>query len=664
MATPEGTIPDSWFDPPLPDYVYASLPDPATHIRLIEIAIDHTDAPSIRISIYATPLDSAPPYQAVSYTWGVATGIRDLLIHDGVDEKRLVVGTNCADVLQQLAHFKITKYYWVDAICINQTDAKEKGYQVGMMGEIFSRAECVLACLGVQQNDDEFLVDMLNDFDRYLDAQKTSTIIFMARGSLWGAEESGCLETCEEWLEALSDENTLRLCKALDDLAQHPYFKRVWVLQEMFLARRLRIFLGLDEVKLTTLLFWWRDSKAHWFFHEIYHTDFSYKSMSKQPGILSKKLRAAESGEAYLADAHWTDPTYFEDFGGSLLDAEFEEFLQDCVLPVGPGSRRTAKTPSAVVLICQHRHCLDPRDTVYGTLALADWSRGLILTPDGSNIPKGRRANSVMDSDYTKSPFELAKEVMLRFTTVSDMWNVMTMLRLGYRDTEVLAGADKRNSQYSVPTVWDGTEDNFIHSAKQSPQNQVLIVEGGVQVTRDGPWTHELTWVHDGQYTRILGPNGMVNGVASAGVQCGDWLVPTSRCYGVVLRQSVSAPRYYDIVGRLSWTSLSMPETPGLTAFMIWFGVEDLLVHIVCGSPFFLEYASSDELGKGLGWAPSIPFCAQPRSSFAEIPMEPRQWSKEEFRMGGETIRSAMLEDWRRNLPGQQSNFKARSHGG
>lgn len=37
---------------------------------------------------------------------------------------------------------------WIDAICINQTDLDEKGYQVELMGDIYSKASHVLIWLG------------------------------------------------------------------------------------------------------------------------------------------------------------------------------------------------------------------------------------------------------------------------------------------------------------------------------------------------------------------------------------------------------------------------------------------------------------------------------------------------------------------------------------
>jgi hypothetical protein len=57
----------------------------------------------------------------------------EITVDTGDGKEHMTVRRNCANVLRQLAHFKTTKYYWVDAICINQDDQHEKGFQVDMM---------------------------------------------------------------------------------------------------------------------------------------------------------------------------------------------------------------------------------------------------------------------------------------------------------------------------------------------------------------------------------------------------------------------------------------------------------------------------------------------------------------------------------------------------
>ncbi|KAH7345856.1 heterokaryon incompatibility, partial [Pyrenochaeta sp. MPI-SDFR-AT-0127] len=92
-------------------------------------------------------------YHAISYTWSDPACEEDIAIGESKDNDqrggrggctRLTVHKDCAHVLRQLAHFNTMKYYWVDAICIDQNDDYGKSHKVAMMDDIFSRAEGVL----------------------------------------------------------------------------------------------------------------------------------------------------------------------------------------------------------------------------------------------------------------------------------------------------------------------------------------------------------------------------------------------------------------------------------------------------------------------------------------------------------------------------------------
>ena len=50
--------------------------------------------------------------------------------------------------LRRLRHLEKSRTLWIDALCINQEDTKEKEVQVAMMGQIYSRASCGLLWLG------------------------------------------------------------------------------------------------------------------------------------------------------------------------------------------------------------------------------------------------------------------------------------------------------------------------------------------------------------------------------------------------------------------------------------------------------------------------------------------------------------------------------------
>jgi hypothetical protein len=51
---------------------------------------------------------------------------------------------------------------WIDAICINQIDEEEKGWQVALMGDIYRQAFGVLAWLGASADNSDTVIDYLN----------------------------------------------------------------------------------------------------------------------------------------------------------------------------------------------------------------------------------------------------------------------------------------------------------------------------------------------------------------------------------------------------------------------------------------------------------------------------------------------------------------------
>ncbi|KAF6810017.1 gag protein [Colletotrichum plurivorum] len=124
-------------------FQYEALPDEKAYIRLLEVQeLDTTAIYGVRCQLTAWPLEHAPGFHAVSYTWGDPE--QTTFIH--VNGKLLEVRRNCEYALKQAGCHGGTRFHWVDAICINQGDHQEKSHQVQMMGRIFKSADLVLAC--------------------------------------------------------------------------------------------------------------------------------------------------------------------------------------------------------------------------------------------------------------------------------------------------------------------------------------------------------------------------------------------------------------------------------------------------------------------------------------------------------------------------------------
>ncbi|KAJ1324125.1 HET domain-containing protein [Microdochium nivale] len=91
-----------------------------------------------------TPRGKRMKYQALSYVWGHSMSKTPILLNC----QDVHVTVNLELALRLLRHVEKEVVFWIDALCINQSDMAERNDQVGQMREIFEQAENVVAFLG------------------------------------------------------------------------------------------------------------------------------------------------------------------------------------------------------------------------------------------------------------------------------------------------------------------------------------------------------------------------------------------------------------------------------------------------------------------------------------------------------------------------------------
>lgn len=612
--------------PPRQSSVYSALADPKKYIRLLKVETDHANVPRsdrIRISIHTTFFDQTLIYHAVSYAWGSSSEEEEITLDTGDGEEHMTVRKNCAEALRQLAHFKTTKYYWVDAICINQSDQHEKGFQVDMMGRIFRQAECVLACIGTPHGNEQSLTHCLRGFQ----------VTCFPRGThdRHEQEREHCLRFAEQWLNEISDAQSLRLAKALDDVAKLPYFTRVWILQELYLARDLKIFYGSDEVQLSTLLFWWQHLNPH--------------SPKEDPPLLCKKLYSTGTGLAYIEKTRRDDPKFFTDEGGYRLGKAYENLLLKCV-PSTAVEVNTPKEPipiSYILDLCEGKICQDPRDTVYGTLELANWRDAMELTLDG-DILKVRE--DVMKADYSKLPVDLAKELLPYFNDIGQMLQFLKMLKI--LPSDISTSHDTVSQQHVNSSTLMEYDEHVVAMAKLSAQRHVHVAGGCVQLTSEGPFRLEYLQYSSGAYAGIIDSNASLRGIATVGTHTDDWIFPTSCGCGIVIRQVNARSIFYTIVGRVAWLPDPIRDDVPVTTFMFCLGVEDMIVHLIHSAGVWEEWSQLQGPSEALQAALSLPFCSKPFSSFAVLLDDERTYLEWDFKgkEEREVITWSLMKQW------------------
>jgi hypothetical protein len=156
-----------------------------------------------------------PPYIGLSYAWGENVRYDDV----DFDGQLFPVSRNLWHFLDQMRRGGKYATSWIDANCIDQSNTKARNHQIQMMQQIYSNAVSVPVWL------DEEDVGAHSNFA--LDYLKRS----------------------EDWHKALYFANSASFplpqeTEAVFALCNRPYWTRVWMVQEIVLARDITVHCG------------------------------------------------------------------------------------------------------------------------------------------------------------------------------------------------------------------------------------------------------------------------------------------------------------------------------------------------------------------------------------------------------------------------------------
>ena len=121
---------------------YQALDSEKREIRLCSFTELAEASENLTATLQAFELHHSPPYTALSYEWGDATGNASVLLGGA----KLAIRQNLAKFLTTLLRLDFhDTYFWIDQICIDQDSIVERNHQVRLMSEIYSNAEEVIA---------------------------------------------------------------------------------------------------------------------------------------------------------------------------------------------------------------------------------------------------------------------------------------------------------------------------------------------------------------------------------------------------------------------------------------------------------------------------------------------------------------------------------------
>ncbi|KAM3420561.1 hypothetical protein BST61_g3823 [Cercospora zeina] len=306
------------------------LDNPQSHIRLLRFDRSHEKEPSfagnVRLETY--DLFEAPPYAAISYTWGSEIPRRSLRV-DGKNV-RILQSSWCA--IKQAFGEGSFAHVWIDSVCIDQTSSEEKSFQVQLMSTIYRKAVHVLVSLGPISS-------------RYsLTARQIFRLENDPAWAAWDADAPPAwagnedqsasqrrIKILEKWFHRDSGVRKLRkIREELRQIALLPYWTRVWIVQEISLAGVVRLMLG--------------DYTIHWRSLSEFYNFISSRSPNGVPPQPLTLLYASK-------------------LPGRMISTE--------------------QSLPKVLQTFSTQQCSDPRGRVYGLLSLISWPKPYAyITPD------------------------------------------------------------------------------------------------------------------------------------------------------------------------------------------------------------------------------------------------------------------------------------------
>ncbi|CAG8961084.1 hypothetical protein HYFRA_00002626 [Hymenoscyphus fraxineus] len=232
-------------------------------IRLIEITEPDSllppDSDPLKLRIFKAPMPGSneakdteqesitPRYLALSYTWGPPQPSHTISINNAPFK----IGKSLFEALSQLRS-TIDLPIWIDAICIDQMNTAEKGPQLGKMYDIYSHAERTIIWLGSGKPSTPVLFERLerlgNDAIRagIWDLQERDFKIWHDRGDPRTTEIKSQLESL--MMSSRNADPPFPLDALFDLSHEVPWFRRVWILQELSAAKDYEFMYGSSTI--------------------------------------------------------------------------------------------------------------------------------------------------------------------------------------------------------------------------------------------------------------------------------------------------------------------------------------------------------------------------------------------------------------------------------
>lgn len=209
-----------------------------------------------------TPTDpykvyTGPKYTGISYCWDQPS-TQKLTIH--INSRPYQIQPTVHAILRTMREPVSPTHVWIDSICINQSDDAEKALQVQLMRLIYENADYVAGWLRGPSNPDpgSRYETSWRDLKDFWAPRRSNSFEYRAREMLGRINSTMYIQQDFDFASTLwnrnADTSSTTVAQslpgsqedwaALQTLITNPYFTRVWIIQEVVVARRVILHYG------------------------------------------------------------------------------------------------------------------------------------------------------------------------------------------------------------------------------------------------------------------------------------------------------------------------------------------------------------------------------------------------------------------------------------
>jgi hypothetical protein len=279
------------------------------------------------------PRHEALQYNALSYAWGNPALSRLIWVNGKV----MAISSNLESALEHLRSTREPRKLWIDAICIDQGNMRERSHQVLLMKRIYLRAERVLIWLGPQDTDSDLAFDVVEALSSKANPETLDRV-----------NKYGEADLVAPLITRLGEEPMMALRATF---SEREWWKRIWVIQEVVSARSASIVCGRRSISWSLL-------------NKILHRSHDIVLM-KHPKLEVREQLASTMHSAIIFTA--------------IRDQIRQQQMEDNILFFEKGTYKM--NLCGLLALFEGNFCTDPRDRIYALQNIIDEKRWTII-PD------------------------------------------------------------------------------------------------------------------------------------------------------------------------------------------------------------------------------------------------------------------------------------------